>query len=751
MSALFLFRSTFYTQNTQAARWNLRDQLENKSLEVNQEVVEAFESIDEELERLKSEIEAMSKTCETMRGRLNGVKETSGLAIQQANELFTSEESVEVQLALSQAFLAHFSLTPTQTRAIKSNEVTAELFDALRRVHVIYNHSQELLSGETQLQMRTGAEIGQQMSELLEIAYRKLYRWVRNETKFLEIYNDTEVPNLVVLAFEALQERPVLLAYCLDDVARRRSTAVVDGFMDALTVGGPNGIPRPIDMHAHDPKRYVGDMAAFIHQALAAELELLSGGLLRKVKKSAFTAIQQSSQASEAMQVANNASKSNPSSIGQSSLQGSSSSLKNSSSNGDINNITNNEAGHDSLGEKHQSDSIIGSNQPATLQPGHPQLHPAHTLTTDELFYKISMARLLNIELAGLCKPFQSRVEQVLANTPNPALLYHLANLCYYYSHILGTHLDPSAAISQTLVGCRESAYKAFFTSIGSRMNHLLHTKPPIPSFDLSPTHDFTEVVLLLQDLMRILDTSIIPAEEKEFEALPILDRIVDPLLESCVIGLKAANATLKPGPRGMPVAGSASTVNLTLHTMEQVVYLINCATSICKVLEKYPFAIVKLAQLKGGIDVRVASLVSEQATLALRACGLASKLELLQQHELSRQRATSSSPTAQQSPHSPSPHAPLCSVPGMDVASLQQTIRAFETDILELGALNMAQIDKIEDDRVRTHARRDTSTALTNAYTTLYNAVASVDSGYVNPDSILRYKPEQVHMMIAV
>jgi len=50
----------------------------------------------------------------------------------------------------------------------------------------------------------------------------------------------------------------------------------VKAFIDALTVGGPNGIPRPIEINAHDPLRYVGDMAAWIHQTLATEQELVT-------------------------------------------------------------------------------------------------------------------------------------------------------------------------------------------------------------------------------------------------------------------------------------------------------------------------------------------------------------------------------------------------------------------------------------------------------------------------------------------
>ena len=46
-------------------------------------------------------------------------------------------------------------------------------------------------------------------------------------------------------------------------------------FIRALTRGGPGGMPRPIEMHAHDPRRYLGDMLAWVHQSLASERELL--------------------------------------------------------------------------------------------------------------------------------------------------------------------------------------------------------------------------------------------------------------------------------------------------------------------------------------------------------------------------------------------------------------------------------------------------------------------------------------------
>lgn len=48
---------------------------------------------------------------------------------------------------------------------------------------------------------------------------------------------------------------------------------MVQMFIDALTSGGPGGTPKPIEAHSTDSKRYVGDMLAWLHQAIPNERE----------------------------------------------------------------------------------------------------------------------------------------------------------------------------------------------------------------------------------------------------------------------------------------------------------------------------------------------------------------------------------------------------------------------------------------------------------------------------------------------
>jgi hypothetical protein len=49
----------------------------------------------------------------------------------------------------------------------------------------------------------------------------------------------------------------------------------VKAFQSALSVGGPGGVPKPIEFHAHDTIRYAGDILAWIHQASMGEREML--------------------------------------------------------------------------------------------------------------------------------------------------------------------------------------------------------------------------------------------------------------------------------------------------------------------------------------------------------------------------------------------------------------------------------------------------------------------------------------------
>lgn len=71
----------------------------------------------------------------------------------------------------------------------------------------------------------------------------------------------------------------------MDQIASARHDAVARAFLNALTKGGPGGTPRPIELQAPDPLRYIGDMLAWVHQACASEKEMLESLFQRNVEK----------------------------------------------------------------------------------------------------------------------------------------------------------------------------------------------------------------------------------------------------------------------------------------------------------------------------------------------------------------------------------------------------------------------------------------------------------------------------------
>ncbi len=59
----------------------------------------------------------------------------------------------------------------------------------------------------------------------------------------------------------------------MDEYSTARRAVMVRLFIDALTKGGPGGVPKPIETYAQDKKRYVGDMLAWLRQFIPIEKE----------------------------------------------------------------------------------------------------------------------------------------------------------------------------------------------------------------------------------------------------------------------------------------------------------------------------------------------------------------------------------------------------------------------------------------------------------------------------------------------
>lgn len=283
--------STFFSENTINNRRNLRSEIEKRSLRVNEEFLESFREVKEALDGLYEDVVAMNECCNDMMGRLQATKSQTHDLINETTKLQAESQKIQMKQEVTQAFLDTFHLKPEEIKVLRGTRdggLDKQFFEVLTKVKKIHNNCKALLRSS---QQTAGIEIMEAMALQQEAAYERLYRWTQSECRLLNV-ESPEINPLLNQAMESLQDRPVLFKYSLDEYANARRAAIVRAFIDSLTRGGVSGTPRPIEMHSHDPLRYVGDMLAWLHQATASEKEILEAVLKKCSSKELENEIQ---------------------------------------------------------------------------------------------------------------------------------------------------------------------------------------------------------------------------------------------------------------------------------------------------------------------------------------------------------------------------------------------------------------------------------------------------------------------------
>ncbi|GMJ12562.1 Conserved Oligomeric Golgi Complex 6 [Hibiscus trionum] len=264
--------STFYTENTPQARRNLRSTIEKRSLDINLDFLRASQAAQLALDRVEDEVNSLADCCDTIAKALNSCSASTGDIINTTERLKQELEVTTQKQQIVSYFLRDYQLSPQEITALRDEELDENFFKALSHVQEIHSNCKILLRTHHQ---RAGLELMDMMAMYQEGAYERLCRWVQAECRKLGDTDNPEVNELLKTAVRCLMERPVLFKYCAEEVANMRHNALFRRFISALTRGGPGGMPRPIEVHAHDPLRYVGDMLGWLHQALASERELV--------------------------------------------------------------------------------------------------------------------------------------------------------------------------------------------------------------------------------------------------------------------------------------------------------------------------------------------------------------------------------------------------------------------------------------------------------------------------------------------
>ncbi|KAF9555820.1 oligomeric complex COG6 [Agrocybe pediades] len=260
------------------ARKNLRRDMEKQVAEGSKKFLEALGEVDEKLHDLQVHVAAMRASCDEAETQLALTNESSKILLERAGNLRDERQEVEEKKTIISLFLARFTLSESEVEALTSRDVPIgrRFFDAMDKTERIRDDCRVLMAGEDG-PTKAGLEIMASTATHLEQGYEKILRYCSAEFRQVGRDSQLEVSPGMRETVSRLRKRPELLTEALAVLSETRQTTLLSSFITALTRGGPSGYPRPIELHAHDPLRYVGDMLAWVHQAIAAEREFLEG------------------------------------------------------------------------------------------------------------------------------------------------------------------------------------------------------------------------------------------------------------------------------------------------------------------------------------------------------------------------------------------------------------------------------------------------------------------------------------------
>lgn len=259
-----------YGENTADARRGLRTLLEQQHLQNSRKMVEAFKPTQQKLATIGQAVKALSTSCDSIGSSIQFAKVHTDALLSESERLVQDKMRLAVRREVVGCFLTKFQLSEAEEITLKSGNIDAAFLGALDRLKQIRLDCSALLRTQHQ---RAGLELMDVMGYFQEAAFERLYRWVQRVVKNIDEHAaDTQFMHAAVTA---LRERPVLFRHCIEEMGKSRRASIMQKFLCALTQGGPGGMPRPIELTAHDPMRYVGDMVAWLHQTLAEEEELL--------------------------------------------------------------------------------------------------------------------------------------------------------------------------------------------------------------------------------------------------------------------------------------------------------------------------------------------------------------------------------------------------------------------------------------------------------------------------------------------
>lgn len=676
--------SSFYTESTPHGRKNLRTTIERRGLSINEEFLRASEAAQNALDAVEREVSGLAECCDRITKSLNSCSATTGDIVAATERLKQELESTTQRQDIVSSFLRDYQLSSEEISALREEELNDAFFKALARVQEIHANCKVLLRTHHQ---RAGLELMDMMAVYQEGAYERLCRWVQAECRSLGDNDTPEVSELLKTAARCLKERPVLFKYCAEEVANTRHNALFRRFISALTRGGPGGMPRPIEVHAHDPLRYVGDMLGWLHQALASERELAMALF-------------------------------SPDASAGSTSRRFSGDLERTSSGKpetDLSFVL------DRVFEGVCRPFKVRVEQVLQSQPG---LLLAYKLSHLLDFYRHTISEFLGQEAA---------LSVTLRDVANAAektffdMLKARGDKLLRYPPPVAVDLSPPPAVAEGISALLEllNTYNGMMVPAGGK-------KP-----------DFQTVMsAMLEPIIQMCERA---AETYGLKSpKPSLRRTATGMDASR--RLSNAGAFPQRAASADPFGSSSVFSSIQAVSSAQKIFLINCLASIQQPLSEHGIENAYVASLRSKIEGYLTGLVDEEVVAVLERCNkLQKKVSYIQER---LQKYKKSEIVAKEDELDE--EKPLAQVEDMAPAAVAESIRVFVSLVIGSEGV-VPEFQQLQNPQLRSEASTGVAKSLAQAYEAVYTASMDPLNGYSDPKSMLRHTPEQIKTILGI
>eukprot|EP00466_Bigelowiella_natans_P017294 jgi/Bigna1/84476/fgenesh1_pg.141_\ len=508
--------------NTLAARRQLQHQLEAKDLQHCKELLERFSPVSKVFEATERILDDLNATVEAASERVKAARKSSGSLVERASKLEEEKKIIQSKSKVVNKLLSQFQLQAHHSKALESNEVDENMLDAIERINEIRDN----LPCPSCYQ-RVGLDMIESLAKRQERAYRVLFHWTQKHVQSIAENTGGALNPIFTRGLELLKQRPAYFSHCLDmvepdweweesmheeggggrrggegrpahisvikqQVANARRIVMIKRFIAALCRGGPNGQPRPIEIHAGDPIRYVSDMLAWVHQAVAMEREFLLSLIT--------TTASDGQRATMPRQ-------------------------------GHAENLDSKRRGNAT--EKEEVGGGGGGDVKSEREKEEDQ--QAQLIS--------SVSRVLE----GLARPLSVRVEQSLVFQPSTVLSYNLRSTIDFYYRTLRPLVVPTGVFAKAVQALVEKAQATFEKLVETQIKQLSEAAAPYTN-DLSPPEAIQTVLDQVSSLVKVHEGCLVPAEHKDHAFIPILEKLVAAIrkgAEASAEGLDGANRSV--------------------------------------------------------------------------------------------------------------------------------------------------------------------------------------------------------------